>query len=149
VGDLAPFLFAGAQGGASLLAAQGEGEQAAAIAAAARYNASMAERSGSEQAAATRKEGVRALARRRSAVAKSGIALEGTALDAMVAEAYEYEKEALYAERAGAETARLDRRSASTALRAGRQAQLGTILSGAGQAGAVYYGLTRPRLGGY
>ena len=149
MGDFAPFLFSGAQLGSSVLAAQGEQENAAAVASAAKYNAKLAEREGYEAEAAIRKAGVRLLAQRRVAVAKSGIALEGTPLEAMVADAYEIEKRALYARRAGLETAQLDRSAASNATAYGKKAALGTILSGAGQSGAIYYGLSRPRLAGY
>lgn len=149
MGEYAPFIFAGSQLGSSVLAAGSEESQASAAAAAARYNATLAERAGYEEEAAVRKGAVRHLARRRVAVAKSGVAMEGTPLDALVADAYELEKEALYARRAGTETAGLERRSARAVTSAGRQYALGSVLSGAGQAGAVYYGLTRPRLGGY
>jgi hypothetical protein len=149
LGDFAPFLFSGAQMGASVLAAEGQVQTGNAAAAAQNYNANLAERQGYEEEAAVRKAGVRQLARRRVSVAKSGLVNEGTALDAQVADAYEIEREALYARRAGLETAKLDRMSANNAKSTSRQYAIGTLLSGAGQAGGVYYGMTRPRLGGY
>jgi hypothetical protein len=149
MGDFAPFLFSGAQMGSSVLAAQGQVDSGDAVAAAQHYNAKLAEREGYEQEAATRKAGIRHLARRRMSVAKAGLVNEGTALDAQVSDAYELEKEALFARRAGLETAKLDRMSANSAQSTAKQAATGTLLSGAGQAGAVYYGLSRPRLGGY
>lgn len=135
--------------GASVLAAQGQKQTGLAAEAAQKYNADQAERAGYEEEAAIRKFGTRRLARRRVAVAKSGISMEGTPLEAQVADAYELEKEALYARRAGAETAKLDRMSASNAKKTSQQFATGTLLSGGARAGGLYYDLSRPRLGGY
>lgn len=149
MGEYAPFLFSGAQAGASLLTAQGQEAEAGAAAAAARYNAEQAKRAGYSEEARIRREGVRTVAMRRTDIAKSGLAAEGTSLAALVADAATVERAALEARQAGLDTAKLERSSASAATRTGRQAALGTILSGAGQAGALYYGLTRPRLTRY
>jgi hypothetical protein len=146
-------------------AAEGYEAEGRAAARAALYNAELARiegrravEAGYEEEARVRTEAKRHAAIRRTQTAKQGIGLEGTPLRALVADARQFEIEALRARRGGLEagqaasmTADLETKRASSVRRIGKQAGRGTLLSGfsqglmgLGQAGLTFYQLRHP-----
>lgn len=126
--------------------AEGEGS-----AAAARYNAKLAEQEGYAEEARTRREGMRYLASRAVSASKSGVALEGTPLEALIADAETIERDAISARYQGRDTARLERSAGRAAQSSARRGSAAAIISGLSNAGETYYrlrypaGIPRPR----
>ncbi len=138
--NLAALLSGVAVGGplaAGITQAGGIQQQAGAEAAAARANARLAQREGAQQASSIRREGRRELGRQRTVAGASGVQLEGSPLDLLVSNAAEIEREAVQAEIAARNTARLDRSRASSIERAGKRQGASAILGGAIGSGSV------------
>lgn len=121
-------------------------QQAGAQAAAARFNAAQARAAGQEEASRIRRTGRRELARQRELVSASGVRLEGSPLDVIAANAYEIEREAVLAEIAGRNTARLDEAQARSAKKAGRTGRASALLSGGIQGASAAARTFGPRL---
>lgn len=106
-------------------------QQAGAQAGAARYNAGLARAEGSAEAARIRRAGRRELGRQRTLLGASGVRAEGSPLELLAQNAFEIERDAVNAEIAGRNTARLDEAQARSAKRAGRAGAGTALLSGA------------------
>lgn len=139
--DLSALLSGVAIGGplsAGFQQAGGIRQQASAQAAAANANARLAQMEGASQASSIRREGRREIGRQRAIMGASGVRLEGSPLDLIVSNAAEIEREAVQAEVAARNTARLDRAQAKSVERAGKRSSVSAILSGAvGSAGTA------------
>jgi hypothetical protein len=119
-------------------------QQAGAQAAAARHNAALAREQGAAEATRIRRAGRRELARQRLRVGASGVRLEGSPLELLAQNAFEIEREAVAAEIAGRNTARLDEMQARSAKRAGRTGAATALLSGGLQAASTAARLRGP-----
>ena len=119
----------------SFMEASAAKSQARAAAAAAEYNAVMAEMQGNAEERRRRRYGRRALSSQYVQMAgKSGVTGEaGGWLEALVQNAAEYEVNALNASIAGRNTARLERAQGRSALRTGQMQAGASLLSGAGR----------------
>lgn len=122
---------------AGITQAGGIRQSAAAEAAAARTNAQLALAEGFTQAQSIRTEGRQELGRQRTLIGASGVRSEGSPLDLVVQNAASIEREAVQAEIAARNTARLDRSRASSVERAGKQSGTSAILGGALGSGTV------------
>lgn len=118
-------------------------QQAGAQAAALRYNAAQARDAGSAESSRIRRAGRRELGRQRAAIGASGVRAEGSPLEVLAHNAYEIEREAVAAEIAGRNTARLDEAQARSVKRAARTGA-GTALLGGALQGAAAFGRRLP-----
>lgn len=127
----------------SIMGASAAKSQARAAAAAAEYNAVLAEMEGNAEERRRRRLGRRAISSQFVQMAgKSGvIAEEGGWLEALVQNAAEYETNALNASIAGRNTARLNRAHGANAIRQGNMAAGASLLAGAGRAAGLAYSL--------
>lgn len=128
-------LAIGAPIASGLAQASGIRQQGDAQAAALRYNAQLARDEGDAEATRIRRAGRRELGRQRSILGASGVRVEGTPLELLERNAYEIERDAVNAQIAGRNTARLDAAAARGARRAARSSSATAILSGGLQAG--------------
>jgi len=112
-------------------------QQAGASAAASRFNAQLAQMEGGAEASRIRRAGRRELGRQRTLMGASGVRLEGSPLDLLVDNAAEIEREAVQAEIAGRNTARLELANARSTKRAGKTAAGTALLGGAVQGGSA------------
>lgn len=142
--QLAPQVLAGVSFFGGLLEAEGIRAQGEGEAAAARYNARLAESDAAREEARIRREGTRYLASRAVAANKAGIAMEGTTLDALIADAETIEREAITTRTRGGDEARLLRAGAKTARSAGRAGAASAVLGSIGRSAAMYYQLRFP-----
>lgn len=124
--------------------ASGIRQQAGAEAAAAQYNAQLARMEAEAEASRIRRAGRRELAKQRLRVSASGVQLEGSPLALLADNAFEIEREAVHAQIAGRNTARLDEAQARNAKRAGRTGAATALLSGGLQAAGTAARLRGP-----
>jgi hypothetical protein len=119
----------------SIMGASAAKSQARAEAAAAEYNAVLAEMEGYAEARRQRRHARRSLSSQFVQMAgKSGVTAEqGGWLERLVQNAAEYETNALNASIAGRNTARLNRMHGANAIRQGNQLAGASLLSGAGK----------------
>ena len=127
----------------SIMGASAAKAQARAEAAAAEYNAVLAEMEGNAEERRQRRYARRTLSSQFVQMAgKSGvIAEEGGWLERLVSNAAEYETNALNASIAGRNTARLNRMHGANAIRQGNQMAGASLLAGAGKLSGMAYSL--------
>jgi hypothetical protein len=114
---------------------QGRAAQAGASAeaAAAQYNARLAELEGAERAGYVRRQGRSALTSEETRIRAAGGAISGTTADYLARRAYEIERAAVDEEIAARNTARLERARASSVRQAGKVSARTALLGGATQ----------------
>ncbi len=127
----------------SIMGAKAARSQAKAIAAAAEYNAVLAEMEGNAEERRLRRGSRRALSAQFVQMAgKSGVtAEEGGWLERLTQNAREYEINALNASIAGRNTARLNRMRGDNAIKQGDMQAGASLLAGAGKLGGMAYSL--------
>lgn len=118
-------------------------QQASAASSAALYNARLAELEGSTEAQRRRRIGSQEITRQRVAMGAGDVRLEGTPAEFLAQQAYEVERDAVNAQIAGRNTARLERAQASSIRKQGKISARNALLGGAGQ--ALNFGLSLRR----
>lgn len=111
-------------------AARAQGDAATATA---RYNAELARMEGAAESSRIRRAGRRELGRQRTILGASGVRAEGSPLDVLASNAFEIEREAVHAQIAARNTARLELARAGAAKREGRVSARTALLGGAAQ----------------
>lgn len=124
-----------------VLSAKGAKAQAEAEAQAAEYNRQIAAAEASAEEERIRRRNRLALAEQRAGLAKLGIEVSGTPLERLADTATEYEYDALGVRRFGESSSQLERMRGRAALKAGRLAAKGAIISGIGQAAGAFSGV--------
>ena len=150
-GTLALMSFITAAGG-TVMAAQGQRQQAKQQAKWMEYNAAVSEaqakserRAGAQQSALERERSQQMLARKRALYAKAGVGLQGSPLVSMMDDAINIETDARLTSLGARERgmfleadAGLSRAQASATKKAGKTAMMSTLLGGLGSAGMSY-----------
>lgn len=145
MGEILTGASAGLPLAGGFLQAQQARENAKAIERAAEFNALLATREASVEAARLRRRNRQLISSQRVAFAKGGIEVSGTALQFLADNAGELERDALNVEQFGRTTASLERARGRNARIEGRRRAFASLIGGATQASRFALRLPVPR----